>query len=234
MRPKYHQSIFSIINSFTRIDESTNILEIGCGTGQATEQLIDSKAKIKCLDIGQNMIDVCRKKFCDYNNVSFYNMPFEEYQTSEKYDLIYSATAYHWIKQPEGDLLTANLLRENGVFALFRTYNIGKDDPFFIQSQSIYNRYMGKKDANEKENHKILNTTVFEKICNYEYFWNEDYKVDDYLKLVSTYSDHIALGENQLSGLLNELGKLIETEFNGKVRKKYMTVLEIGKKKLEN
>jgi 2-polyprenyl-3-methyl-5-hydroxy-6-metoxy-1,4-benzoquinol methylase len=231
VRPKYHKSIFNIIQSFIQVNESSSILEIGCGTGQATELFIESKAKIHCLDIGQNLIDVCNMKFKNYGNIDFENVQFEEYRSLERYDLVFSATAYHWIKQPEGDLKTEKLLKENGLFAIFRNHHMNINDSFYFESQNIYDKYMEKGEINGQQEFRIMNHNIFENVCNYEYLWNEEYNADEYINLLSTYSDHIALGSIKNDQLLNELSELINTKYNGKVRKNYMMVLEIGRKR---
>jgi hypothetical protein len=87
-------------------------------------------------------------------------------------------------------------------------------------------------DTNEKLVKKVLNQNVFSNICNYEYLWQKEYSTNEYLNLLSTYSDHIALSIESRNQLFDELREMINTKYNGKIIKDYMTILEIGKKKL--
>jgi trans-aconitate methyltransferase len=103
MRPKYDKSILDNIKKYVDLDDTTEVLEIGCGTGQATELFIDTKARIHSIDIGRELIDICNLKYSKYRNVEFEVFQYEEYPEKLKFDLVFSATAYHWVKQPVGD-----------------------------------------------------------------------------------------------------------------------------------
>jgi len=230
-RPKYHKSILNIVSSVIEMNSSTRILEIGCGTGQATELFANTNACIHSIDIGEKLIEICKTKFRNYPNIEFEVIQYENYQSSIKYDLVFSATAYHWIMQPDGDIRTYNLLSDTGVFALFRNYHFNHNDGFFIESQPIYEKYMGKRETAENDNYTKMNTELFEKVCSYDYFWRENYSIDDYIKLISTYSDHIALKKEDRDGLFFELIDLAESKYNGSIEKNYQLHLEIGRKK---
>jgi hypothetical protein len=74
-----------------------------------------------------------------------------------------------------------------------------------------------------------MNKKIFRIVCNYEYYWNENYTTEDYIDLLSTYSDHIALDAEKRECLFDKLRKMINTKYNGIVHKEYVTELEIGK-----
>lgn len=48
---------------FSGISEQSTILEVGCGTGKATEPFAERGYKMVCLDIGANLIAVAQRKF---------------------------------------------------------------------------------------------------------------------------------------------------------------------------
>jgi len=52
-----------------------NILELGCGTGRATEIILDYFSKdnfdLKLVDLSQKMLNFCRNKFENYNNLEY-------------------------------------------------------------------------------------------------------------------------------------------------------------------
>ncbi len=99
------------------------ILEIGCGTGGLTEKLLQKFpfAKIDAVDIAGGMIEHCRSKFSENSRLNFFVCDVMLFDSAEKYDLIVSASALHWI-----DDLNAlfsklkNLLVESGglIFSL--------------------------------------------------------------------------------------------------------------------
>ena len=50
-----------------------------------------------CLDIGPDLIEVAKKKLKTYPNVSFRLSTFEEWSADQAFDLLISATAFHWV-----------------------------------------------------------------------------------------------------------------------------------------
>ena len=79
-----------------------NILEIGCGTGFLTQNLIQKfpTAQIKAIDISKNMIAACRQKFKGYQNIDFQVADGENFDDGHKYDLIVSNLSVQWFDNP--------------------------------------------------------------------------------------------------------------------------------------
>lgn len=229
-RPKYPEDIFKEISRFKRIDEGTEILEIGCGTGIATGLFAGSNANILCTDIGDELISIAKEKFRAMKNISFLTGEYESLEINRKFDLIYSATAYHWIKQPEGDLKTINLLKKDGIFAVFRYIHTNREEGYFKESQQIYAIYFPEQTP-KIESRELISRERFDIIHRKEYPWSVVYSSKEYISLISTFSDHLSLKENKRKKLFSELKTLIDTHYEGKIRKKYITVLELGKVK---
>jgi hypothetical protein len=122
-------------------------------------------------------------------------------------------------------------MKDNGVFALFRNYHIDDNSCFIKESQSIYEKYMEKQEVDKPNNYRIMNDEIFDIVCDYEYYWDSYYSTEDYISLLSTYYDHLALEPDKRYNLFEELKELINEKYLGKVQKKYLTKLEIGKKR---
>ena len=97
-RPTYGTKIFEDILSYGRIKKSSKILEIGCGTGNATLPMIRTGAEVTAVEIGDNLSKYTAQKFLQYSNFHVIQSAFEDFQAHAKYDLIFAATAFHWIK----------------------------------------------------------------------------------------------------------------------------------------
>lgn len=227
-RPTYKGRIIETILKYKNLTKDSLILEIGCGTGKATELFSHLPAKIHCIDIGENLIKIAKEKFAKCTNIDFEVAQFENYRCSEGYDLIFSATAYHWIKQPDGNLNIKKLLNPGGLFALMHNIHINKSNDFFAETAAIYKKHMpDQKPRHFKE--PLIDTAYFKLLEKYEYFWTEEYDTESYLNLISTHSDHIALEADKRNNLFKELRELINKNYGGKVIKEYQTLLEIGK-----
>jgi ubiquinone/menaquinone biosynthesis C-methylase UbiE len=120
MRPQYTENLFQDIIKTAHVKSGSKVLEIGCGTGQATGPFLKTGAYIKALDLGENLLTYSRDKFSDYDTVDFLCADFHTYQVEENnYDLVISATAFHWIKPEIGYNKVFDALKVGGYAALF-------------------------------------------------------------------------------------------------------------------
>lgn len=101
MRPTYTKEVFSDIFKISNLARSKSLLEIGCGTGQATKPFLDYGCKVTAIELGDKLAQYTENKFKDYKDFKVISCSFENYESElNTFDLIYSATAFHWI-QPE-------------------------------------------------------------------------------------------------------------------------------------
>lgn len=143
-RPTYGQEIYKDIIAYTGINIKSRILEIGCGTGNATLPLIKTGADVTAIEIGGNLAAYTSVKLAGYDNFRVLNLPFEEYKTAFKYDLILSATAFHWIKSNYGYPRCLDLLEDGGALALFwNTPHISENNPDLgVKIEELYGIYL--------------------------------------------------------------------------------------------
>lgn len=227
-RPGYNGEILDAIFKYKRLDGSCNILEIGCGTGKATELLAGLSCRIICLDIGENMIKIAADKFKSHKNIEFTKAEFENFQSDIKYDMIITASAYHWIKQPQGDENVKKLLRPDGIFVIVRKFQDDEGNDFFIESRRIYKKYFNEEKP-KKSRDFVMNTEKFEMLGKCEYPREIEYETDEYLRLIFTYSDHIAMKEPEKTMFYEELRSFINSKYAGRVRKRFINIVEIGR-----
>jgi ubiquinone/menaquinone biosynthesis C-methylase UbiE len=105
------------------------VLEVGCGTGQLTEQLAGYGFRLTAIDIGPSMISMAQRR-PGSATVSFEVVAFEDFGAPEaSFDLVVSATAFHWVDPEVGFEKAAGLLRAGGWLSLLSTGE-KYDDPF--------------------------------------------------------------------------------------------------------
>ena len=99
-RPSYVPQLYYDIAKYSDMDDKSRVLEIGAGTGQATEWFVSQNVHLTAIDIGENMTQYLQKKFYNTPNVVIENCSFENYKTeNDSIDLVYSATAFHWLDE---------------------------------------------------------------------------------------------------------------------------------------
>ena len=98
VRPGYPEDLFDDVVSLSGIPSGGRILEIGCGTGQATVPFARRGYRILCIELGENMAAVARRNLEGYPQSEVRTGAFEEWTLQEKaFDLAISATAFHWL-----------------------------------------------------------------------------------------------------------------------------------------
>lgn len=104
------------------------VLEVGCGTGQLTASLAGRGFALTALDIGPSLVAAARRAL-GAPAVTFVVSSFEDFAAPDgSFDLIVSATAFHWIDPEVRFGKAARLLRPGGWLALLRTSE-RYDDP---------------------------------------------------------------------------------------------------------
>lgn len=96
--------------------EKPDILEIGCGTGFMTAEIIRKypEASILATDLSPNMVEYSKDKFKDFQ-ISFSVMDGENPSTDKRFDLIISNMAFQWFENPENGILSLkNFLKPGG------------------------------------------------------------------------------------------------------------------------
>ncbi|MGF7119492.1 class I SAM-dependent methyltransferase [Methanobacterium oryzae] len=102
--PHYKEMINALISSipFNR-EDSIKVLDLGCGTGTISKNLKEKfpNAKVSCLDLAENMIEMAKIKLNKYNDIHYITGDFYHFKFSEKYDVIISSLALHHLVTDE-------------------------------------------------------------------------------------------------------------------------------------
>ena len=225
MRPTYVKSLYDDVIRFAELNDSKKALEIGIGTGQATQPFLDTGCTLTAVELGRNMAEFAREKFKKYDHFTVVNNDFETVALENNcYDFIYSATAFHWIPQEVGYTKVFNLLKREGTIALFWNHPVREEGAFEIAIQKIYDKYRisSKSPVHRFSEEKCLEIT--ETIKKYG-FIDVEYKLyhltrffdaSQYMALLNTYSDHRARQEEIRVSLEKELSDVIN-HFGGKI-----------------
>jgi ubiquinone/menaquinone biosynthesis C-methylase UbiE len=117
-RPGYPAEIVEFLAATGGVGRGSSVLEVGCGTGQLTARLAEYGFDLTAIDIGQAMIAAARQRLADAA-ISFQVSSFEDFAAADSsFDLIASATAFHWIDPEIRFSKSARLLRPGGWLAL--------------------------------------------------------------------------------------------------------------------
>lgn len=246
VRPGYPEDLFNDVVSLSGIPPGGGVLEIGCGTGQATLPFARRGFRILCVELGDNLAAVARRNLASYPRAEVLTADFEDVPLPEAaFDLAISATAFHWLDPTVAYPKVARALRPGATIALFWNEHVFSDASggFFETAQEVYERetpeivkpddHKGLPQPHELPDRaaEIEASGLFGGVIRRDYRWDEPYDAEGYLRVLSTYSGHMALDPTSRERLFRGLRELIEGEHNGRIVKGYATTLYVARRK---
>lgn len=246
IRPSYPERLIEDVISKTDLELDDNLLEIGAGTGKATIQFAEKGFTIRAIEIGEDMAEILYDKCANYPNVSVDIISFEEWNSpnDKKYDMIYSAQAFHWIDKNIKYKKCHELLNDKGYLILFwyNPSNNKLDKTREIQEKIdiIVNKYItdyyndkGKTERLEhdgvyKEDERITeieSSGLFELIEKIDYTHETKNNAEQYLKTMKSVPAFTSIldglddkiienMDNEIKELINNHGGYVSTLFN--------------------
>lgn len=245
VRPGYPEALIEDVISLAGLPPDARCLEVGCGTGQATLPFAVRGYHILSLDIGEDMLAVAREKFMPYSNVRFQHSAFESWQPGTEpdlFDLVFSATAFHWVPPAVGYPKAASVLKPGGALAVFDNRHPVPTEGFFVEVDAVYRQYdPGWKEPGQRRSVNDYTRAIARDISSTglyadppgvmvrKYPWTQTYTTGEYLRLINTYSNHLALPEYNRKALYQGIADLIERRYGGRVEKEYLAVLNLAR-----
>lgn len=206
--PGYVDELYQTIFDYIPIDESSNVVEVGSGGGQATAPMLKTGCCLTAVEYGRQFSERLRERFREYPDFSVVTDKFENVEFPDgAFDLVYSASAFHWIPEEIGYKKVFSMLKSGGAFARFANhpYRAKGNSALSEEIDAIYDEYYytyhNKKrdplteftEAQAQERAKIAERYGFSDI-RYALFYRERvFSAKEYTSLLGTYSDHIAM-----------------------------------------
>lgn len=225
------------------VGPGARVLEIGCGTGQATVPLAERGYRVVAVELGADMADVARRSLAGFDSVEVVTAAFEDWPLpKEPFDVVFSATAFHWVDPAVRVSKSADALRLGGLLATVGTHHIAGGtwtEAFFVEIQKLYERFdpstppgLRLEAARDipQDDRELISSERFGPASFYRYEWESPYSTAAYLDLLLTYSGHRALPDAQQSALLNSIARLIDVDYGGQVVKRYLTELRLAQR----
>jgi SAM-dependent methyltransferase len=224
-RPVYPPALFTHLSG-------PRILEIGPGTGQATLPLT-ALGSVTAVELSPELAAVARSH-APAAHVVVAN--FDEWPLPpEPFDLVVSATAFHWLDPRTRMARCAEALRPGGTLAVISTHHIaGGTEQFFVDVQQCYERWDPATPPNLRLSpagdilREFDESDLFDEPEFHRYEWEQAYDTESYLDLLLTYSNHIALPARDQ--LIDDIRQLIDTRYEGRVVKRYLTQLAVARR----
>lgn len=143
IRPEYPADLFHDILEFAHVENGKKAIEIGAGTGKATTPFLKAGYDVTAIELSPNMANFISGKFKECKNFRVVVNSFEDVLLEDdQYELIYAASAFHWVDAEIGGPKAFRLLKNGGTIALFRYNAIAADgETLYDKIQAIYEKY---------------------------------------------------------------------------------------------
>jgi SAM-dependent methyltransferase len=239
-RPGYPSAVFDDLAELAGIRPGCRVLEIGCGTGQATVPLAERGCEIVAVELGPELAAVARRNLARFPAVQVVKAAFESWPLPpEPFDIVFSATAFHWIDPAVRVGKSADALRPGGTLATIATHHVaGGTEQFFADAQDCYERWdpatppglrLSPADAIPADGEEIVRSGRFEPPRFRRHAADVHYSTAAYIDVLLTYSGHRALDPVAQRGLLDCIAGLIDGRYGGQIVKRYLSELRVAR-----
>jgi SAM-dependent methyltransferase len=244
-RPDYPAALYDALAAAARLAPGDRLLEIGCATGKATLPLARRGLAITGLEPGPALAAAARRNLAAFPAVSVITTDFETWAAppGETFDLVFAATAWHWIDPVAGFARAWELLRPGGHLAIWHQAHVFPDagDPIFAEIQAVYEEIgaahpPGTPQPRPGEVPDGLSAAIeasgrFSGITVEQFDWEVRYDAAGYLRLLDTFSDHIAMAPGPRRRLYAEIRRLLAQRPDGQLRRHWGAILHVARRR---
>ena len=243
-RPEYPSELFDELSRLSRLQPGDHLLEIGCATGIATRPLAARGFRLTCVELGADLVVAALRNLAEFPNVEVIHADFETWDppANVAFDLVFAATAWHWI-DPVIRLRKAwKVLRPGGHLAYWGATHVFPEhgDSFFRQIQDVYEQIGAglppgaawpKPGELPDEVAEIEASGLFDEVAVRHFDWEVVYDADGYLDLLDTFSGHIVMEQWQRDRLYGEIRRRLAARADPRLRRHWGAVLHVARRK---
>ena len=210
LRPGYVEALYQDVFAYCPLDGAARAVEVGIGGGQATEPVLRTGCSVTAVEPGEHFCALCKEKFAAYPGFDVITGNFEDVTFPDNScDLVYSASAFHWVPEEIGYRKVYAMLKSGGAFARFANHpwrDKGNPalaaalDEAYAQYYHTYYRSVPRLEDEYTEAQALRRAEIagkygFTDIQYRLYRRTRVFTASEYIQLLGTYSDHISLPE---------------------------------------
>ena len=233
-RPRYSPELFEFLIQYAEIGPGAKVLEIGPGTGQATDPILGTGCDYHAIELGEHLYAKMKEKYDQYPNFHIVNDDFITYDFGQqRFDLIYSAATIQWIPEEVAFSKTYELLKPGGTLAMMLTkgdYKTPNED-LFAKIQELYHQYFKPEIPYTHGSFRYENAPNYGYVdfSRHDFYGRREMDPDEYVSFCGTHCDHIVIPEPYKTAFFEGLRKTV-AENGGKVVFEDTYVLYLARK----
>ena len=199
-RTRYCPELFACLLEESGTTGKSAVLELGPGTGQATDPVLDTGCDYSCIELGNNFAAMLTRKYGKRPNFHLIHDDFITHDFGgRQFDLIYSAATIQWLPETAAFAKTFALLKPGGMLAMLQTRR-----DYRTPNPALYEKIQQVYDLDFKPEIPYSHGSFrYENALNYGYTdWRKRifqttqvYTADEYVAFCGTHCDHIVIPE---------------------------------------
>ena len=249
-RPGYPAEMVDAVLAYAGAQPGDRILDVGAGTGRATMLFAERGYEVTAIEPDSEMAAVASKQAATAGQtVEILSMDFEQAGLpAGAFQILISATAWHWVTPGLRNELAARVLRPGGTLAPFWNRAQWRENPIrpsFDRAYSAVEREFSALPGGpmnplgappqvlqtaEWMEQEFKGSTDFTDADVRIYSWEQRYTTDEYIGLLGTHSDHIMLPAEPRERLFGAIHESIDAA-GGSFELTYETLLCLARRR---
>ena len=246
VRPAYPGELFADLVAITGMDERSSVLEVGCGTGQATRSLAALGCSVTAVEPGAGMAALARQRLAAFGNVDVEMAKFEEWNDRGRlFDVVVAASSWHWVDPSAGWRRAHDVLHPGGWMALIGHVVIRRpgEPEVYAQTADLHERFCpgnpgwGHPPLEEEvrstgEGWGLVSDpgTLFGPAIVRWYPAVQWFDGAGFADLLRSQSLYRRLGNDVREPLLDAIAERIRTRMGDRAARRYLSVLRVGQR----
>ena len=240
-RPQYPAELYDGLLAAADLAPGDSLLEVGCGTGKGTLPLARLGFAITCLEPGPRLAAQARHNLARYPAVQVVESSFEDWRAGDqaRFDLVFAATAWHWVDPAVRYQRAWEALRPGGHLAIWTATHVvpAAGDPFFGEIQAVYDEIGEGLPAGARfpepgevpdESADMEASGLFSVTTVRQIDWEVEYDAGQYIALLDTFSSHIEMAQWQRDRLYGEVRRRLASRPDGRLRRHWGAALQVA------
>lgn len=199
-RPRYSRELFDDLIAYAGIGPGKAVLELGPGTGQATDPILDTGCDYHAIELGEHLTAKLREKYGKRHN---FNLVQDDFITHDfgktQYDLIYSAATIQWIPEDVAFSKTFSLLKPGGVLAMMLTRGDYKspNEALYEKIQRVYTAHFKPDPPYTHGSFGYANAVDYGYVEfeRRDFYGKRELTADEYVAYCGTHCDNLVIPE---------------------------------------
>jgi SAM-dependent methyltransferase len=246
VRPTYPDELFADLVAVTGMNERSSVLEVGCGTGQATQSLARLGCAVTAVELGEGMAALARRRLANASKVEVETSSFEAWNDrGRRFDVLVAASSWHWVDPEIGWPRAHDVLRPRGWMALLGNVVVRRpgEPEVYAETADLHERFAPGNPAwghppledevratdegwgSVNDPGGLFGPTVVGWYPTVQWFDGEGFA--DLLRSTSLYR---GLDPEVREPLLDAIAERIRTRMGDRASRRYLSVLRVGQR----